>query len=176
MITRTIHKKKKRGNKRNATPPNVRGRIHTCLNARNSRHTRSHRTTEHAEDFPQSCNTLQHARCNTVHSQNVLASCPLQHAATRCNTLEDSASRCNTLRHAATRYDTLQHNLGRCIQRMLLFSVHLRYKVHKLTYLVCTSDTKCTSSLGTASLSLSQSSIFSLPLPPSHFAFIFPPL
>ena len=112
-------------------------------------------------------------RCNTHAATLCIRRMYLRRA--RCNMLQHAATRCNTLHHAATRYDTLQHNLERCIQRMPLFGVHLRYKVHKLTWCapqiqsilshLCTS--LCTSSLCTASLSLS------LPLPPSHFAFIF---
>ena len=39
---------------------------------------------------------------------------PADHAATRCNTLQQTATHCNTLQHTATRCNTLQHTATYC--------------------------------------------------------------
>ena len=60
-------------------------------------------------------NTLQHAatRCNSLqHTMHIEScDCTLQHVVTHCNTLQHTAARCHTLQNTATHCNPLRHTI-----------------------------------------------------------------
>jgi len=61
----------------------------------------------------------------------------LQHAATRCNTLQtlqQTATRCNTLQHAATRCNTLQHTAAYPRPAVIMTATHCNTLQHTATH------------------------------------------